>query len=216
MPRFDLNDYIEVKDRIALFWEKYPEGAITTELLHADDHIVRVHAKVYAGRAPMQIPLGTGLAEEVRIPESEIKKNPKLANNPNAGSAVENCETSAVGRALANAGFGVSKAVASRQEMEKVQRMHDRRETSEKALDKPKEPAKVSSNGAEPKLSEDEARTLARSVKKTGMETSALLLKLTAMGFEPKTSLATTLQQLSKDEAQEFFSWVKGETSEEN
>lgn len=214
MPRFDLKDYIEVKDRIAQFWGKYPDGAIEVDELHVDTHTVRYKARVYANRADDR-PIGTGHAEEVRISENEIRKNPKLANNPNAGSAVENCETSAVGRALAMAGFGVSKSVASRQEMEKVQRLNDRRETSQESLDKHEEPAKVPSNGAD-HLSPEEARTLAGKIKATGMEMTAIKLKLTAMGIESPKTLAGALQEMSKDEALELFSWVQGETIEEN
>lgn len=218
MPRFDLKDYIEVKDRIARFWEKYPDGAIVTELLYVDDHVVRFKAEAYEVRSGevSHKPLGIGHAEEYRITEAQIKNNPKLQYEPNVTSAVENCETSAVGRALAMAGFEVSKSVASRQEMEKVARQQAAREAerkeSEKSLDKPEESATVDSNGAEPKtLEEGEARELAGQIKATGIETSAVKLKLLAMGVETPKTLATALQTMTREQAQELHSWVVGE-----
>lgn len=223
MPRFNKDDYIEVKDRIVLFWERYPEGAITTEVLYVDDHCVRIKACVYERRVVMsdasQIPIGVGHAEEVRITEADIKKDSKKQYEPNATSAVENCETSAVGRALAMAGLAVSKSVASRQEMEKVEREQIRRDNqrkqpeekvTEKVVDKPAEPAKVEANGEH--LDQDEARKAAGRIKGTGVEMSAVQLKLVAMGIENAKTLAGALQVMTKQEAQELESWVKGET----
>jgi hypothetical protein len=222
VPKFDPQDYIEVKDRIVLFWEKYPGGAIVTELVHVDDHCVRMKAMVYEHRnvdhTSIQVPLGVGHAEEYRITEADIKKDYKKQYEPNATSAVENCETSAVGRALAMAGFDVSKSVASRQEMEKVQRQQTKRENSQSALDKPKEPATVTASsksgnglaGTSDKLDADEARTLAGSIKGTGIEMTAVELKLVAMGIEKSKTLSETLRAMSKEQAQDLYSWVMG------
>jgi hypothetical protein len=217
MPRFNKDDYIEVKDRLALFWEKYPEGAIVTEMLHVDDQCVRIKAYAYQHRyvkeGDTQLPLGTGHAEEVRITEADIKRDSKKQYEPNATSAVENCETSAVGRALAMAGFGVSKSVASRQEMEKVEREVLRQENERSDLDKPIEPAKVTTNGGPQRvlLTPEEARVLAGKIKATKLETSAVKLKMVGMGVEEDKTLSGTLQKMTKDEAQELYSWVLGE-----
>lgn len=223
MPRFNKDDYIEVKDRLALFWEKYPEGSIVTEELHVDDHKVRIKAYAYQHRyvkeGDTQLPLGTGHAEEVRITEADIKRDSKKQYEPNATSAVENCETSAVGRALAMAGFGVSKSVASRQEMEKVERQQTKRENERAVLDRKVEPAKVSTNGATERVTLDpeEARKLAGNIKSTGIETGAVRLKMVAMGIEEEKTLSGTLQNMTREEAQELYSWVQGQqsTSEE-
>jgi hypothetical protein len=218
LPRFDKDDYVEVKFRILQFWEKYPEGSIVTEMLHVDDRCVRIKAYVYQHRyvkdGDSQLPLGVGHAEEYRITEADIKRDSKKQYEPNATSAVENCETSAVGRALAMAGFGVSKSVASRQEMEKVERELLRQENERAALDKPIEPAKVPTNGGPQRvlLTRDEARVLAGNIKKTGLEMSAVKLKLVGMGVEQDKTLSGTLQKMTKDEAQELYSWVLGES----
>jgi hypothetical protein len=217
LPRINLDKYVTVDQRLVKFWEQFPLGGISTELLYIDDRVVRVKATVYADRGnPIESKLADGHAEEYRITEAQIKNNPKLRDLPNATSALENCETSAVGRALALAGYEVTKGVASREEMEKVRRQQEVRETSQVGVDTAKEDAKVSTNGAaEPKLTAEEARKLAGEIKSTGLEMSAVKLKLVGMGIEEKKTLSETLQTMNKDEAQELLFWVMGETSNE-
>lgn len=111
MANFDLSDYVPVQERIAEFWKQHAdEGAIETELLHADDTHVRVKATVRVGDRIV----ATGHAEEVR--------NVGMVNTT---SALENGETSAIGRALANYNLLTSRSAqrASREEMEKVERV---------------------------------------------------------------------------------------------
>lgn len=117
MGNFNPAEYIEVADRIPLFWTKYPEGGMETEVLRVDGAEVIVRAVLYSNSAS-RVVLASGIAREVE------GKSPV-----NRTSHVENAETSAIGRALANAGFTGSAKRASRQEMEKVQRQteeHDR------------------------------------------------------------------------------------------
>jgi len=78
--------YKTVAYRINEFREKHPDYSIVTELVSADDERVVVRASVLNG----QTTLATGYAEEVRA-----------SSNINRTSAIENAETSAVGRALA-------------------------------------------------------------------------------------------------------------------
>lgn len=108
MGNFNLAEYIEVADRIPLFWEAHPDGAITSEIVRLDGPEVIVLATLYRSHGNV---LSTGIAREVE------GKSPV-----NRTSHVENAETSAIGRALANAGFSGSAKRASRQEMEKVKR----------------------------------------------------------------------------------------------
>lgn len=113
---FDLDKYEPVEDRIRKFYKDNPEGRILTEI-HADDgKAIIVKASVYKGLD--ELVWATGYAEEVRG-EGFVNKT----------SAVENCETSAIGRALANANYAGSKR-PSREEMEKVER-----QSESKALD---------------------------------------------------------------------------------
>ena len=107
MPQFNLNDYEQVKDRVKAFHAKYEDGRIITTLLSdpIDIKVATFKAEVYLG----DILKATGHAFEVP------------GANANKFSHLENSETSAVGRALANMGLHGDKR-PSREEMEKVNR----------------------------------------------------------------------------------------------
>jgi hypothetical protein len=101
-----LKDYVEVNVRIEKFYEKYPNGRILTELVSWKDEVVVMKATVYRDQSD-QHPSSTGHAYE--------KEGSSFINKT---SALENCETSAVGRALAILGFEIKKSVASKEEVE--------------------------------------------------------------------------------------------------
>jgi hypothetical protein len=106
---FNLQDYEPVENRIAAFYEKYPKGRITTELVSHGDNQFIVKAFVWRDSKD-EFVSATGYAEE------------KVGSSPvNRTSALENCETSAIGRSLANLGFATKGARPSREEMTKVE-----------------------------------------------------------------------------------------------
>lgn len=109
MPSFNLEAYETVEERLAKFWAEHAHGRVTTEMLFNDEG--RFIVKAYLFREGEDVAFGTGLAEEL-VGVGHVNKT----------SALENCETSAVGRALANAGYAPMGARPSREEMEKVQR----------------------------------------------------------------------------------------------
>jgi hypothetical protein len=113
MPQFNLNDYETVEERIRRFYKDNPDGRIITEnQTTIQDRQVGtwvVGASIYL-TAESFSPKATGLAFEV--------DGQGMANKT---SALENAETSAIGRALANAGYSGNKR-ASREEMAKVAR----------------------------------------------------------------------------------------------
>jgi hypothetical protein len=114
MAQFNLNDYETVEERIRRFYKDNPDGRIITEnQTTLQDRQVGtwvVYAAVYLTNDREALARATGLAFEV--------DGQGMANKT---SALENAETSAIGRALANAGYSGNKR-ASREEMAKVAR----------------------------------------------------------------------------------------------
>lgn len=104
MANFNLDAYVTVNDRIVKFYGLYPEGSIQTEIVKDQDG--QVVFKAYAYRTPDDLHPCTGHAME-KEGSSYINKT----------SHYENCETSAVGRALAMLGLEISKAVCSKEEV---------------------------------------------------------------------------------------------------
>jgi hypothetical protein len=108
---FNLDDYEPVAARHARWLADHPNGRTITHMISAPGaDICVIRAELWLE----DICIATGYAEEVRG-----------AGNVNRTSHVENCETSSVGRALANAGYAGSDVNKrpSREEMSKVQRM---------------------------------------------------------------------------------------------
>ena len=120
MPRFDISQYSTVAERIDAFWKKYPNGRLHTQLVHFSPEQVVIKAEVFLDREDM-VGVTIDYAEE-RIDSSPV----------NRVSMVENCATSAIGRALADLGGEFTGAKRpSAEEMAKVQR----HETSQKKRD---------------------------------------------------------------------------------
>ena len=105
---FNLQDYETVESRLEKWHDKFPDSRVETELIEASNTRFVVFAKLFKTEADPK-PCATGLAFET-ITEKGV----------NSTSALENCETSAIGRALANAGFAAKGKRASREEMAKV------------------------------------------------------------------------------------------------
>lgn len=96
-------DYAEVNQRIKAFRMLYPMGTIETEMLSNENGVCIFRALIWDGENL----LGTGTAYE--------KEGSTFINKT---SYIENCETSAVGRALAMAGLGIDTSIASAEEVQ--------------------------------------------------------------------------------------------------
>jgi len=105
---FNLDDYETVEERLIKYWKEHPDGQIHTEILDSSSGRYIVKASIFRTEVDLR-PWATGLAEET-----------VSGRGVNATSALENCETSAIGRALANAGYATKGKRASREEMSKV------------------------------------------------------------------------------------------------
>jgi hypothetical protein len=111
---FDPNQYTPVADRISLFFDVFPRGRIVTRLVKRTPTEVIFKAAVYRD-ADSRKPAATGWASE-REGDGEV----------NTVACLENTETSAVGRALANLGFTASAYRPSREERQKAARARNR------------------------------------------------------------------------------------------
>ena len=107
---FNLDDYEPVASRLDRFLKAHPDARVITDLVHYLSDIAVFKAELWLDGEI----IATGWAEEIRG-----------QGNVNKTSHLENCETGAVGRALANAGLSGSDFTKrpSREEMGKVVRM---------------------------------------------------------------------------------------------
>jgi len=105
---FNLADYETVETRLEKWHAQFPDGRLETELVEASNTRYIIVCRLFKTEADPK-PCSSGIASET-ISDRGV----------NATSALENCETSAIGRALANAGFAAKGKRASREEMVKV------------------------------------------------------------------------------------------------
>lgn len=132
-------DYAEVNQRIKAFRMVYPQGFISTEMVSNENGVCIFKASVgYTELGPhmeaIPVVLGTGTAYE--------KENSTFINKT---SYIENCETSAVGRALGMCGFGIDTSICSAEELQNAKLNQDKPNTKSTPT-APKKETKVETN----------------------------------------------------------------------
>lgn len=162
MPRFDLENYNLVPDRVKAFRERYPIESgwgVECAILADDGNRVLMIATI---TDPDGRIVGQGHAEEIRG-----------AGMVNKTSAIENCETSALGRALAACGFCASGQYASAEEIDKAKRTEEYlNKNKPKITEEPQGKLKV-----EGKLTADDATKLSKFIRVLTDTTAGLTKK---------------------------------------
>jgi len=116
-------EYVVVNERIKYFRENYPLWSLESEIIQLTEIfcVIKAIIKDENGRV-----IANGLAREVKTDEQSFI---------NKTSYVENCETSAWGRALANLAIGVDKSIASAEEVANAIRIQENIKNQEKKLE---------------------------------------------------------------------------------
>lgn len=143
-------EYAEVNERIKAFWQLCPEGRIETNIYSLENGMCVIKAYVYENIEDER-PRATGTAYE--------KEGSTFINKT---SYIENCETSAVGRALGNAGIGIDTSVASAEEVQNAIIQQDNNK----------------------KISKTQEEALYNVIKERAVETDEVLATLKEKGYE--------------------------------
>jgi hypothetical protein len=102
---FDLSNYVDVKTRIKLFYEKYPDGSLQFKFKGSLG--ANIWGVAYAYRNPEDPRPATGNASELAEGKTAYTR----------GSELMNLETSAIGRAIGNLGIGIEAGMATSDEV---------------------------------------------------------------------------------------------------
>jgi len=121
--QFDPNTYETVKERKKRFYADHPDGRIVPKKVYITEEHACFEVYVYLNKEDQlnNLPKATGHGFEMRDKELSVTAYGKKYESVNYSSWTENCEESAVGRALDNAGYSNNKC--SKEEMEKAARI---------------------------------------------------------------------------------------------
>jgi hypothetical protein len=190
MAKFNLNDYELVEDRLKKFWKDNPNGRVETEVIHITDDgsCVTVRALCYKDIEDIN-PVATGIAQETK----------GQGGFANADAWMENCETSAIGRALANWNYqGSGKKRPSKEEMSKVAKQPAT-----------KKPVVQETTTPPSKISEGALKTLVLSMCNDNKDFAMKCYKTTMQRYTMKKSVDSDIGNWSNDEINGFLDLVK-------
>lgn len=169
-------EYAPVTERIKAFRTLYPEGTITTELISNQNGVCVFRATVLTDEGRV---LGTGTAQE--------NQNASFINKT---SYIENCETSAVGRALGMAGIGIDGSMCSADELLNALK-------AQKAMQNPEPKAPIPASGS----------TVTKIEPDTINRRATELHEFAASIGKPDTALKKMLESLQKGGTVESINW---------
>jgi len=160
--KFNLQDYEPVEERIKRFYKDHPGGSIITSLESETGHIdfSIFKAEIWVDRELR----ATGWSVEQRDKEMQRSKSGNEYESVNYSSWLENCETSAIGRALANFNYAGNKR-ASREEMEKIDRAEKVKQSPRNILI-----AEMITEADKQKLDEDAKAVIRKQIAKADLE----------------------------------------------
>jgi hypothetical protein len=127
MRKFNLDNYETVKQRKARFYKDYKDGRIIVKNITPENELMNYalfEVNIYKNKEEQaeKLVYATGYAMEIRDTELKTSRNGDKYESVNFTSWTENCEESAVGRALDNAGYS-SNEKCSREEIVKSETM---------------------------------------------------------------------------------------------
>jgi hypothetical protein len=114
-------NYVEVNTRVKAFRELCPEGMISTEIIEMADGVVTIKATI--------------ATEEGRIVSTGLAQEKESSSFINKTSYIENCETSAVGRALGFLGIGIDGSMCSADELATALNNQNKKPATDKEMD---------------------------------------------------------------------------------
>lgn len=174
--------YIEVNQRVKAFRMIYPEGAIVTEIIDCANGVVTMKATAIDNEGKI---LATGFANE--------KESASFINKT---SYIENCETSAVGRALGFCGFGIDTSICSADELNNALEQQKSKPINKRVADEKK---KAEKGRKQPSAMRDEMEEITmRIATDHGINLDELLQK------KGKASL----EELTDKELSDFMEWL--------
>lgn len=178
-------EYAAVAERIRAFRKLCPDGQIVTEFIRLDDGLAvcRAAVSIYDEEGRQKV-IGTGTAYEK-----------EGSSNINRTSYIENCETSAVGRALGMAGFGLLGDVATADEVNRAQEQLDRLERTD-MVDSP--------------IDERHFNALKKRFNAAGIRLSDVLA---AYGIERPTQITYGLERIINSDFESLVKEIKGGAS---
>ena len=185
---FDPADYTPVAERITRFYEQFPAGRIITKPRRVSEEMVLFEARVYRAAGDRR-PAATGFASE-RPGDGDI----------NTVACVENTETSAIGRALANLGITAGRQRPSREEMAKAGRARRLRPIAFSNGDGAVTPAPIATPDDVAELARMLAEAEARGFDEArASEIRDLLGRVGASSVIPEPLAAPTLRALERE-----------------